>query len=441
MLPVELVEAICGHLCSVDALLKARQACAALREPAADRIETLHAPGCCLPPEAWRAFRNAKSLVVRPRKGDPGGQLERLLGLLASLPPRLESLTIEANLELAEEGAAGEEEEGGAVDLITEVEQSKRLARALPECPCAASLRHLSCQQRLSHAASTALAQRLPELCSLSLVVSNFGEEETSGSEDLDSDESEDGAEEGTTWPSAALQVGLTSLAVAADNTLVTIDCARLAAAQQLRCLSIGNTDELRHPEALAQLAALTSLHLWDAGAEMWGVLRQLPQLQRLQCDSATVDLALLPDVQLARLTSFATKGISIEAPPGFEQQLLPGCLARLMPQLRRLDMVTHSDSGMLWALLVALQGLASLQELKLAGGVEREAWGQQQRLLGSLSGLTSLDLQVRAELERPACCPAPDLAGCPGIACQQHARGAARAGRPRSAQQIAAGL
>jgi hypothetical protein len=408
MLPIELLEAICGH-CSVQALVKARLACTALREPAADRIETLQAPGCCLPPVAWRVYPKATSAVVKPCKGDRGGQLERLLGLLASLPQRLESLTIQGNAGEGTEEAVG----GGSAAfdrfLVDDVEQSRQLERALLESPCAAGLHHLTCKQRLCPAASTALAQGLPELRSLSLVVSCLGqgEESSSESDDPDADELEDGSDdEEATWPSAALQVGLTSLVVAADNSCgrtVRVDCARLAAAQQLRCLSIDNTDTLRHPEALAQLTALTSVHLWHADAEMWGVLLQLPQLQRLQCDSVVMDLELLPDVRLAHLTSFGTKDITIERPEEDERLLLPGCLARLMPQLKRLDVVSSCDDCRLRTLLAALQGLAGLQELELEGGAdwEVEIWRQQPHLLGSLSGLTSLDLKVRAELGR----------------------------------------
>jgi hypothetical protein len=453
-LPPELLAQVLANSTPRTALA-ARRASSQLRGLGAEAIAELRAHDAELPPRAWQVFPHATRLSTSSSGRDANVRryLSRLLALCASLPPRVEQISI------ADASIWG-------MPRWATVEH-RALARGLVASACSASLQRLDMQQLTSTTAADILMSSLPRLRRLALNVCQELPPEDATARSLLQREHQVPPHflpppEPVVWrPQAARgsQLAELSLSCTAD---VLLDLSGLGCAAGLRRLSLSNCSVVC-PDGIAGLGALRQLvvydphpaallcdmpgeprpalcrRCWRPGPQRQGSLpccgwrrpapssaarvlespaaapiraagfAALSELRELEmCCTPCSEAGWRALASLPKLQSVLLGGLALgEAPPSGVTRLqlageplalplpraaLPGCLARQLPRLQEL----RAGACELQQLCLALRGHPALRVLEAAGGAGGGApWPR--GLLASLPALAELRLHARA--------------------------------------------
>jgi hypothetical protein len=422
-LPAEVLELIACRLGDVRDVLQLRLAARYLRRPGALAVRHLHARRGALPPRAWEVFPNAVCLTIA------WCPLE-----YAELPHRLEGIVI-----------LGDENDYGASTDVTNP------LRQLLLHPCAPRLKRLTL--RAAHVAAEAARALLSALPSLERCVL-----------EVDADVSDaSAAVQISSFPQHLQQLSLSTrpgdrirfdatglpssltsleLQLGGDGFQLANMATAMAACPQLQRLSLDM--DLKEPgwaiitaawQHLKQLRSLSLPRTMVLSSDWDQLAGSLPGLQEL-------------DVEWLQLPAWSSDAPSLTSLRGhleFKQidgsgysedssgssggggddgagdgDDINGRLVKLLPALRQLHALCHSDISALATVPRALQGHPQLAELCLDASDEESCggqhveWPQQQSVLGSLP-------QLRRLLVKGVPCGTlddllADAAGCPQL-------------------------
>jgi hypothetical protein len=139
----------------------------------------------------------------------------------------------------------------------------------------------------------------------------------------------------------------------------------------------------------LQQLQQL-SMDCYDCSPQAWAVIAALPRLQAVCFNSLTIDNDSAPAPSVLDLGMGVRMTLFLEVP----QERLAGCLARLLPNMHRMDRIDVID---LLQLMTALQGHQQLRQahISLLCNEEPPAAVWPGQLLSSMPALQDLELDM----------------------------------------------